>query len=113
MESFRILCCIAASLTIASSAFGASFCSDRHIEKGVKCESCHGQNKEIDSPSIKQCTVCHDSEQLAQKTKDVKPQNPHKSPHYGTQLDCVLCHVQHDEPENYCDQCHSFKFKVK
>ncbi len=33
---------------------------------------------------------------------------PHTSPHYGTELDCTLCHKQHAKNENYCNQCHKF-----
>jgi cytochrome c oxidase cbb3-type subunit 3 len=35
------------------------------------------------------------------------PPNPHTSPHYGTELDCNLCHRQHAKSENYCAQCHA------
>ena len=27
------------------------------------------------------------------------------------QLDCVNCHYMHEEPVNFCDQCHTFGFK--
>ena len=84
----------------------------RHAEKGVACASCHGADNSVAYPSIDQCRTCHDPKAVAEKTKNVKPQNPHQSPHYGTELDCVLCHVQHGETENYCDQCHTFKYKV-
>ena len=43
---------------------------------------------------------------------DVKPTNPHVSPHYQDQLDCTNCHYMHGETENFCDQCHQFGFKV-
>lgn len=87
--------------------------TDRHVAKGIKCEACHEANKEIESPNIEQCRTCHDPVKLSEKTSAVKPQNPHNSPHYNTELDCVLCHVQHDQPENYCAQCHTFDFRVK
>ncbi|WP_423837815.1 cytochrome c3 family protein, partial [Sutterella wadsworthensis] len=45
-------------------------------------------------------------------TKNVKPTNPHTSPHYNADLDCVNCHVGHEPSENYCAQCHNFDFKV-
>ena len=31
------------------------------------------------------------------------------APHNG---DCILCHLQHEKSENYCAQCHNFKFVV-
>ena len=49
---------------------------------------------------------------LVAKTKNVKPQNPHVSPHYQDQLECTNCHHMHEESENFCGQCYDFKFKV-
>ena len=51
-------------------------------------------------------------DQLVEKTKNVKPVNPHVSPHYGKTLECTNCHLMHQESENYCNQCHEFNFKV-
>ena len=96
-------------MSFNAHAFGA----DRHVKLGLTCESCHGPDKQIAYPSITECRQCHDPKTLAEKTKDVKPHNPHSSPHYGNELDCALCHLQHSEPENYCNQCHTFDFKVK
>ena len=64
------------------------------------------------APDIKTCTQCHNTKDLVEKTKDVKPTNPHVSPHYQDQLDCTNCHYMHGETENFCDQCHQFGFKV-
>lgn len=97
----------------ASSAFAAGMGADRHVARGLKCESCHGPDKKIETPEKAQCLQCHDAKKISEKTKDVKPHNPHDSPHYHQDLDCTLCHVQHEAPENYCAQCHKFDYKVK
>ena len=68
--------------------------------------------QKIETPEKEQCAACHDPVKLAEKTKGVKPANPHDSPHYHTGLECTLCHVAHDKPENYCNQCHKFDFRV-
>ena len=81
-------------------------------DKPVACASCHGAKNEVAYPSIEQCSKCHNPADMEKKTKDMKPSNPHTSPHYGNQLDCVNCHVQHGETVNFCDQCHTFGFKV-
>ena len=60
----------------------------------------------------KKCTQCHATVTLVAKTKNVKPQNPHVSPHYQDQLECTNCHHMHEESENFCGQCYDFKFKV-
>jgi hypothetical protein len=87
--------------------------SHGHQLAGVNCEKCHGKIKKPEVLTIDQCVTCHGStDELAEKTKDVKPANPHTSPHYGTTLDCNLCHHQHTKSENYCSSCHKFDFKV-
>ena len=73
----------------------------------------HGPDKANPAtPDIKTCTQCHNTKDLVEKTKGVKPVNPHVSPHYQDQLDCTNCHYMHGETENFCDQCHQFGFKV-
>ena len=77
-----------------------------HGLSGVACSKCHGKTKKEQEVEMKQCVTCHNTDRLAEKTAKVKPQNPHESPHYGTTLDCNLCHHQHNKSENYCSQCH-------
>lgn len=97
----------------SSSAYAAgTFGADRHMALGMKCESCHGPDKKIETPEKEQCTQCHNVKALVAKTKNVKPHNPHDSPHYKQDLECTLCHLQHEAPENYCNQCHKFDFKL-
>ncbi|MDY3115766.1 MAG: cytochrome c3 family protein [Sutterella sp.] len=103
---------------VASTTFAADthFGADRHLARGLTCESCHGKNmdkKNPEIPTIDTCTGCHNTKALVEKTKNVKPTNPHMSPHYQDTLDCINCHVQHGQPENFCNQCHKFDFKVR
>lgn len=87
--------------------------SHRHLLSGVTCVQCHGNTSKPQNLSLDKCVSCHGSpDKLAAKTAKVKPENPHTSPHYGTTLDCNLCHHQHAKSENYCSQCHQFKFSV-
>jgi hypothetical protein len=87
--------------------------SHHHQLADVNCVKCHGKTKTPEALTMEQCVACHGSTaKLAEKTKDVKPTNPHTSPHYGTDLDCNLCHHQHAKSENYCAQCHKFDFKT-
>ena len=114
LSSNATIGCAAALLAFAAEgalAEGKNL-ADRHVAAGMKCESCHGPGKKIETPEKEQCIACHDPVKLAEKTKDVKPSNPHNSPHYQTGLECTLCLVEHDKPENYCNQCHKFDFKV-
>ena len=87
--------------------------SHYHLLANITCEQCHGKADKPEVPTMEQCIVCHGSTaKLAEKTKGVKPRNPHASPHYGTELDCTFCHHQHAKSENYCLQCHAFGFKI-
>ena len=62
---------------------------------GLTCETCHGPDKAnpATNPTIDTCTQCHDAKALVEKTKDVKPANPHMSPHYRDELECTNCHM--------------------
>ena len=106
---FVVLCAMTTAVSVQAAALGA----DRHAQAGVKCESCHGNDKANPvAPEIDVCTGCHNPDQLVEKTKDHKPTNPHVSPHYGKALECTYCHVQHGQTEDFCSQCHNFGFKV-
>jgi len=87
--------------------------SHLHALRGMKCEQCHGKVKKPEPVEMAKCLACHgETAKLAEKTANVKPHNPHQSPHYGTDADCNLCHHQHAKSENLCAQCHKFDFVV-
>lgn len=91
-----------------------NFLADRHKAKGLSCQMCHGPDaNNPQTPTIETCTTCHQKDALVKKTAKVKPTNPHVSPHYGKDLECTNCHMGHMEPENFCNQCHQFDFKVR
>ncbi|MCB2190587.1 MAG: cytochrome c3 family protein [Deltaproteobacteria bacterium] len=82
--------------------------SHLHALEGVSCADCHGGGDRYAVESGK-CLECHESgEAVAKLTvpKDKVHNNPHESPHYGTDLDCEMCHHAHAKSENYCSQCH-------
>ena len=83
-----------------------------HLLSGLTCKSCHNDPAKAEAPDVSTCTKCHDPEKVSAATANVKPRNPHNSPHYGTGADCNLCHHQHEKSENFCATCHQFKFKV-
>jgi hypothetical protein len=94
------------------SLLGKIPASHVHLLSGVNCAACHGAGKP-EPVAMEKCVSCHGpTAKLAEKSAGVKPSNPHISPHYGTDLDCNLCHHQHAKSENYCLQCHKFDFKV-
>lgn len=105
--------CVAVAFAVNTASAAGNFGADRHVARGIKCEMCHGPKHKIETPEKAQCTQCHNPQALAEKTKGMKPANPHNSPHYKQDLECTLCHLQHEKPENYCNQCHQFKFNVK
>ena len=91
MKHFRPLAVMLMSALLAAGTAAAAdgkFGADRHAAMGLTCEACHGPDKANPAtPDIKTCTQCHNTKDLVEKTKDVKPTNPHVSPHYQDQLD--------------------------
>lgn len=103
----------ALAIAFAAPAQAGEHLADLHVKGGMKCETCHGNDmKNPQEPTTATCTGCHNVDQLVDKTKGIKPTNPHTSPHYGKELDCTNCHLMHMESENFCNQCHEFDFKV-
>ncbi len=97
----------------ARSLRGRLPASHIHAFKNVNCVQCHGKVKKYEAVDMPKCVACHGSTAgLAKKTAGVQPQNPHTSPHYGTNLECNLCHHQHARSEDYCAYCHKFNFVV-
>lgn len=93
------------SMSLAGKLTGSHY----HQLAGVNCKKCHGETETPEALAMDQCIACHGStSELAERTKDVKPANPHNSPHYGPDLDCTLCHHQHTKSEVYCAKCHKF-----
>jgi len=87
--------------------------SHLHQLAGVGCADCHGKAAKPEPVEMEQCLSCHGSgEKVAALTAKMKPQNPHVSTHYNSDLDCNLCHRQHQKSENYCAECHRWDFKV-
>lgn len=100
-----------AAFSACPAAVQAAGFADHHVQDlKLPCTACHKTPETM--PDTKVCTGCHPADKLAASTAGVKPANPHTSPHYGTNLDCINCHVGHQPSENYCAQCHSFDFKV-
>ena len=111
------LLCAALCLGLAASAQSASAAgktlADRHLAAGLSCKACHGPDeKNPQEPTLETCTGCHTLDALVTKTQNVKPHNPHTSPHYQDKLDCTNCHVMHEDQTNFCNQCHKFDFKM-
>jgi cytochrome b subunit of formate dehydrogenase len=79
-----------------------------HMLSGISCRVCHGDGEPSAEVEMKTCTNCHDTKTLAEvPAKGPSLPNPHNS-HYGTDLDCSLCHFQHKKSGNMCLDCHSF-----
>lgn len=92
----------ALALSWSANASSAGFLADRHAQMGLKCESCHGPDaKNPEPPTIETCTQCHPTQSLVEKTKNVKPRNPHVSPHYQDKLECTNCHLGHEKSEDF------------
>lgn len=87
--------------------------SEVHKAKGVTCGDCHGKGKKKTFVLAERCLSCHGpAADLVKKTANVKPENPHDSPHWGPKMECNVCHRQHEKTVNWCNHCHAYGFKV-
>ncbi len=83
-----------------------------HALAGVKCAACHGKPapRQGAAPAAEVCTGCHaNTAQLANRINTTSPK-VHGS-HMGD-LACDLCHKAHTQSENFCFQCHDWKYVV-
>ena len=105
---------IAALVPLSLAAAQApALTADLHKAKGVSCADCHGNAKKKTFVTAERCLGCHGpAADLVKKTAAVKPENPHDSPHWGAQMDCTVCHHQHEKTVNWCNHCHAYGFKV-
>jgi len=119
-------CCIALLTAISLTLLSTTYSSTDAVKKSetvkpslskhekyaeLTCEDCH-PTKPPKPVTTKQCLSCHGSlEEVAGMTRHLDP-NPHNPPHYGTGLDCDLCHHEHFESENFCSQCHEWKLVI-
>ncbi|WP_144212955.1 cytochrome c3 family protein [Shewanella donghaensis] len=110
----NIMLCLALSVFASGAMAKSSTLLDQtHAAEGLKCASCHGKAQIREAVTMTKCIKCHNTKKLAAKTKDVKPTNPHKNRHFGTETDCANCHKVHQKSENYCSGCHvRFDFVV-
>ena len=102
-----VLAAVLGSVACASMAADA-FLADRHVGRGLKCESCHNSMPPKAQGVTKQCLACHGGSyaKLAEKTADAD-MNPHDT-HLG-EIECSDCHQGHKPPRLVCDQCHEFR----
>lgn len=109
MKKFTLLLFLAlGSLTLQVQAQPMA---DAHVAKGIPCAACHVENPPAKRVKTSKCQQCHgDYSALAERTKDMKPNNVHAN-HLGD-LECKECHAAHKEQKIACDECHQFKFEM-
>lgn len=113
---FKLLLLVSAiALSLGAGAADAGkFLGDRHVERGLKCDSCHTPDNKIkQSGDYDVCVTCHGDYDAMIKRTAAKYQgkvNPHAQ-HEGV-LPCVECHKGHKKSVNYCGGCHSYIYEV-
>ena len=112
MRLIAISAMILSLFCLTAQAQQGQFLADRHVARGMKCESCHTpDNKVKTSGDLDVCATCHgDYPAMIQKTEGRYEVNPHAQ-HEGA-LPCSECHKGHKAGVNYCGGCHNFVYKV-
>jgi Cytochrome c3/NapC/NirT cytochrome c family, N-terminal region len=87
----------------------SSHLASLHLQKGMSCSSCHGNDLIPDANATQpnaQCVTCHGAmEKIAERHKGPSYLNPHAS-HLG-KIACGACHYAHQESKAYCQNCHT------
>ena len=89
MKKSLVLAMVLAGFAATSFAAEPAFLADRHVARGVACETCHG----VKTPA-----------------PGAKVPNPHYNHLIGT--DCQECHKGHAQSVNLCGSCHNLDWKV-
>lgn len=98
-----------AAMSLAHSALAADhgFLAERHVSRGVKCDTCHISMPPKADVKSDRCESCHGNlAKVAEKT-DSGDINPHAS--HVEEAQCLECHKGHKQPQLLCDQCHEFR----
>ena len=100
---------IAAIKRAMNDSVHSSHLANHHLQKGLTCSSCHGNDliPDANATSINaQCATCHGGmEKVAASHKGPSYLNPHAS-HLGN-IACGSCHFAHQELKAYCLNCHT------
>ena len=103
----------AAALGLCATSVSAAgqFTADRHVAKGMTCETCHKDGTPAPGARVSKdtCKSCHNPADLAKKTEKLEP-NPHYN-HLGD-VSCVECHKGHQPSTLMCNDCHKFNLKT-
>ena len=97
----------AAAMAAGESPAAVQNLADRHIARGLKCESCHADAAHPAPVKKEKCLSCHGGsyEKLAEQTDSLEI-NPHDS-HLG-KIECTKCHRGHKPAVLECARCHDF-----
>ena len=82
----------------------------RHANRKVTCEECHGLPSPAQKGSAERCIGCHRSYENATALPKTSSKDPHNS-HLG-KISCTVCHKVHTNSVLYCNNCHTFDLKV-
>jgi hypothetical protein len=109
--SIYICICFTLLTVYAVAAETEGFLSGKHIKNGINCEDCHSGEKEPKTNAdVQPCLDCHGGYAGMAEATETLEVNPHAS-HEG-ELPCSECHKSHTPSIDYCEQCHTFSFKV-
>ncbi len=120
MNTKAFLLTLALGTLISTGVFAQEqpkFLGDRHVQRSITCDACHGsavsKDLPLDADRHQPCVKCHGFyNEVVKKTQPANPEemNPH-SQHDGN-LPCTTCHKGHQPGVNYCGKCHMYTFKV-
>lgn len=106
-----IFCFVPFIFSLTALAADKVFLGDRHVKEfGLECSGCHGEKPPAKAVATEKCVTCHGSlEDIGENTELKDLPNPHIN---HNDLYCEDCHKGHKPPENYCNGCHDFNYRI-
>ncbi|MBU3914052.1 cytochrome c3 family protein [bacterium] len=115
-QKIIVSCCLLVSLFWISNRLEILRADDKYTQEsikkyhsgnGVTCEFCHKVKNPSKPPANENCFWCHGKPESVAKLTEKLKSNPHNSHHWGTGLECQVCHKTHDSSVNMCSSCHN------
>ncbi|WP_028109285.1 cytochrome c3 family protein [Ferrimonas futtsuensis] len=107
MKKIALTVLAVAGLVFSLNGVAKEHLGDRHGGLGIECADCHQTDKPTKRAKSKTCKACHgDKVALPIFQAEERSVDFHESPH--GKVRCTKCHLAHQEPVMYCNECHAF-----
>ncbi|WP_169629241.1 cytochrome c3 family protein [Ferrimonas kyonanensis] len=111
MKTFSLTLLAVAGLMFSFLGMASEHLAERHAGFGIDCVDCHLTEVPTKRAKSKACKGCHgDKVDVPLFQAEERSVDFHESPHGSVR--CTKCHLAHQQPVMYCNECHAFEKAV-